>query len=442
MTQQTSGTSHELILQISKDIRRTLDINAIRQQTVNQLGQALDLQRCLLCSYSRSSQRMPVVAEYHQDSLPSMRGVELQLQTEPYLHQALTTLEPIVVDYFPAHHDWQRQSLLIIATAYQNQPNGLIYLQQCKSQSPPLSAMSSWQPEEIELVQEIAEQVGTALAYANLYQNNAYLSKQLREARQQVREAYRLKSRFLASFSEQLRHPLNGILGSLQLLIDDLADDPQEQQDFIEEAYRSAIHLTYLFNNILDNIVDFSQIKNQKIKLELGEPVVLTQLLIDIERFSRPQIIDKQLTWQLIWPENFHDIVLYGNTQWLLRVLRNLVGNATKYTHDGGVTIKLSILPKPVKVHDIELPGMLKIEIIDTGIGVPLEYQAKIFEPFFQMRDLTTHRHIGTGIGLTISKKLVEAMGGQIYFYSAGEDMGSTVTFTVPLYPVGDECKK
>ena len=126
-------------------------------------------------------------------------------------------------------------------------------------------------------------------------------------------------------------------------------------------------------------------------------------------------------------------MTIYGNYQRLLQVMLNLVGNAIKFTHEGGVVISAEIGSKKVTFNDKLFPGMVKISVADTGIGVSLEKQNQLFENFFQVDGSHTKSYGGTGLGLAISQKLVEAMGGKISFYSMGEGLGSTVTFTVPL---------
>ncbi|MBD3558043.1 histidine kinase, partial [Planktothrix sp. FACHB-1355] len=133
-------------------------------------------------------------------------------------------------------------------------------------------------------------------------------------------------------------------------------------------------------------------------------------------------------------PPTRDKITVYGNYQRLLQVMLNLVGNAIKFTHEGGVLITAEVVRKKVVVQNQELPGMVKVRVIDTGIGVSLEKQDRLFQSFSQVDGSRTRKYGGTGLGLTISQKLIEAMKGVVNFYSMGEGLGSTVTFTVPLY--------
>jgi signal transduction histidine kinase len=219
------------------------------------------------------------------------------------------------------------------------------------------------------------------------------------------------------------------MIGFLKLIMDGMADDPAEQSEFIEEAHRSAVHLL----NIINDILDVARIEAGKMPLDL-DPVKLDDLLTDVEKFTRPQAQQKHLSFEILTPNTRDEVILYGNYQRLLQVMLNLVGNAIKFTHEGGITISAEILPKKVVVHNQERPGFVKISVADTGIGVSLEKQDKLFQTFSQVDGSRTRQYGGTGLGLTISQKLVEAMGGVVNFYSMGEGLGSTVTFTVPLY--------
>jgi signal transduction histidine kinase len=432
----SSSRYQKLLTQVAWNIRRTLDLETIWKQTVVGLGNALNVSRCLLCPYSPASSQITVVAEYHQPDIKSMLGVELKLDEEPYLRDVLTTLKPVAIHATKAGLQAQQPSLLAIATCYKDEPNGMIILHQ-------FDRSRIWNEVEIELIQELADQVGTGIAHATLFaasrslaaelqRANDSLRKQhqeLEEARKQAEEASRLKSEFLANTSHELRTPLNGMIGFLKLIMDGMADDPDEQSEFIQEAYRSAVHLLGIINDILD----IARIEAGKMPLDLN-PVKLDELMTDVEKFTRPQAQQKHLSFEIRTPATRDEVVLYGNYQRLLQVMLNLVGNAIKFTHEGSITISAEVLQRKIIVHNQERPGMVKISVADTGIGVSLEKQDKLFQSFSQVDGSRTRQYGGTGLGLAISQKLVEAMGGIVNFYSMGEGLGSTVTFTVPLY--------
>ena len=457
-----SEIDRKTISQIAQNLHKTLDVETIWQLTANSLGQVLNASRCIICSYKKDSKNLEsssflasenhqnysaaaaelqhsivsdgsppvspdqiknlqsktlkVVAEYRQEPYSSMLGLELRAAEQPGWIQTLATLKPVAVDYAsPIADPFHRHSVIVAATSYEDQPNALICLHRCGSSS-------KWSPLELEFARELVAQVGSAIAHATLYQ-------ELEQARAEAVALSQLKSQLLANTSHELRTPLNGILGFLKLVVDGMADDPEEAHQFIEEAYRSAVHLL----NVINDFLDVAKIEAGKMQLELA-PVKLGELLQQVEDFTRLQVQQKRLQFQIQKPAVEDDIILYGNYQRLLQVILNLTGNAIKFTGEGGIRISAEIIKKKVTVHNQQFPGMVKMRVADTGIGVSLDKQDKLFESFFQVDGDRTRQYGGTGLGLAISQKLVEAMGGTVNFYSMGEGLGSTVTFTVPLY--------
>ena len=185
--------------------------------------------------------------------------------------------------------------------------------------------------------------------------------------------------------------------------------------------------------SVLDDILDIAKLEAGKLQIEMM-PVKLGELLREVETYAIGQIRQKNLSFEIQKPPTDDEIILYGNYKRLVQVMLNLVGNAIKFTHEGGVTISVEIIKKKLSFQDKELPGMAKIRVADTGIGVSLDKQDRLFQSFSQVDGSRTRQYGGTGLGLAISQSLVEAMGGVVNFYSMGEGLGSTVTFTVPLY--------
>ncbi len=234
----------------------------------------------------------------------------------------------------------------------------------------------------------------------------------------QAEAASRYKSEFLASTTHELRTPLNGIIGSLELILDELVDDPEEQTEFIDVAHKSARHLLEIINDILD----IAKMDAGKMELELDQ-VKLEGLMKDVDKLTRNQAQQKNLSLNFELPATRKEIVVFGNYQRLLSVLLNLVGNAIKFTHEGGVMVSAEVQKTKVKFKDQEFSGIVKVRVVDTGIGCDLCQQDELFK-----------KYDGTSLGLTISQKSIETMGGDLNFYSIGEGCGSTVTFSMPLY--------
>ncbi|MBF2085375.1 ATP-binding protein [Thermoleptolyngbya sp. C42_A2020_037] len=412
------------LTRVAWNIRHTLDLDAIWQQTASGLGETLNLSRCWVCAYPAEEGKAQIMADYRQDGVVDCVGQTLDLPHFPYLQQAVSTLQPVSTTQID-EESGREMAILAIATCHDGQPNGLLVLYQDDE-------AQVWRQSEIELVQEFAEQIGTGLAHASLYATSRRQAERLmqqyhdlEESRRQAEEASRLKSEFLANTSHELRTPLNGMIGFLKLIVDGMADDPEEQGEFIEEAYRSAVNL----NDIINDILDIAKIEAGKLEIEIN-PVKLDDLMDDVERFIRPQAEHKHLSFKICKPETRDPIILNGNYQRLRQVLLNLLGNAIKFTHEGGITVTTDILPR----QSDQDKGYAKISVADTGIGVSLEKQDRLFQSFSQVDGSRTRQYGGTGLGLAISQKLVEAMKGEVNFYSLGEGLGSTVTFTVPLH--------
>jgi len=363
------------------------------------LGKRLNLERCIICPYQPPNPKVQVIAEYHQPEQISILDSEIDISSEPAFAQALATLEPVVMAVSFNHQSPQSQSL-VVATCYKDKANGLAALSFVDECHPLTQA-------ELELAREVADQLGTAIAHATLYQ-------ELEESRQKAEEVSRLKSEFLANVSHEIRTPLNVMIGFLKLILEGVTDDAQEQHEFILEAHELSLHLL----NILNDILDFAKIEAGKMELDCS-PVNLKELFDDVEGFTRRQAEVKNISFHMEMPAISDAIIVQGNYKRLLQVMLNLVGNAIKFTHEGSITISADFIPK-------KHPTTVKVRVVDTGIGVSLDKQDKLFQLFSQIDGSRTRHYGGTGLGLTISQKLLEAMGG--------EGLGSTVTFTVPLY--------
>ena len=374
------------------------------------IGECLQVSRCLMLT---SESPFQVKAEFCQPGIDSLLGESIQYPQERLASKFLEEYESVFWDYQDVDQP-QACSMLMVPTLYQDQCNGFICIQQCDRHR-------HWSLGVMEFVQELAAQVGTAIAHATLYQ-------ELEEVTRIAKEASQLKSEFLASTTHELRTPLNGIIGFLKLVLDDMADSEEEKQEFLEEAHQSALHLLNLINDILD----LAKIESGTIDRELGA-VDLAELCQAVSNFAIPQTQAKKLDFKLKLPSTLTPIAVYGNYRWLLQVMLNIVGNAIKFTPTGKITIRGEIIKQKIEWKDQTFPGKVKISVTDTGIGVSLEKQTKLFEKFVQIDGSRTKAYGGTGLGLSISQKLAEAMGGSVAFFSMGEYLGSTVTFSILL---------
>ena len=247
----------------------------------------------------------------------------------------------------------------------------------------------------------------------NLIRRMEEQSVELREAHARAEEASAAKSEFVANMSHEMRTPLQGVLGVLQLAIEDEASPPKARR--LETAKRSAETLL----SMIDDILDFSRIEARKLELE---PVYfsLRQMLADTMKALGVIAAGKRLTVSYQVQQDVPETV-WGDPLRLRQILVNLVGNAIKFTHEGEIFVQVSRAQPKVR-----------FDVRDTGIGIAPALRERIFEPFTQADSSFGRRHGGAGLGLSIVTRLLEAMGGSVDV-SSEQGTGSVFSFIVPL---------
>ncbi|NLH17735.1 MAG: response regulator [Phycisphaerae bacterium] len=257
-------------------------------------------------------------------------------------------------------------------------------------------------------------------ARVEIEQVNRKLELTVEKANLMAREAVnanRAKSEFLANMSHEIRTPMNAVIGFADLLVEEPLTDTQ--LDYARTIGSSGRHLLEIINDILD----FSKIEAGKLTTDIVD-CSLHEILSGVESLMQPVAKTKGLQWTIECPPSIPDHIGTDPAR-LRQCLINLIGNAIKFTESGKVILRV----EPVTV---ESKRMLQFEIEDTGIGIPLDKQQVIFEPFSQADGSTTRRFGGTGLGLAITRQLIRLMGGRITLVST-PGKGSTFRFTIPL---------
>lgn len=238
----------------------------------------------------------------------------------------------------------------------------------------------------------------------------------LEEAKKMAEAANEAKGHFLANISHELRTPMNGIIGTTELVLD--TELSALQRDLLETSRNSAISLLYLLNDVLD----FSKIDTHSIQLA-NASFDLPKLVADTAQAFERQATQKNLSLAC---EVSAEIPkeMYGDPARLRQILVNLLGNALKFTPAGSVRVRAEL--ESASGREVQV----RFTVSDTGIGIPLAKQSLIFQPFMQADGSMTRQYGGTGLGLTISRRLVEMMGGRMWVASE-PGRGSAFHFVV-----------
>ncbi len=420
-----------LVNSIQERIRSSLNQEEVLIMTVKEVRQFLATDRTIIYRFNSDWSGF-VEVESVAPGIKSILGIDIndpcfqERYVTVYQQGRISAIDNIETSKIAECHihllnQFEIKANLVVPILQGEKLWGLLIAHHCRSPR-------SWHPTEIESLRQISIQLAIGIKQSMLFeQANAEIAERkvaeiaLQKAVEEADTANQAKSEFLSSMSHELRTPLNAILGFTQVMVRDSSLKSQHQQ-YLEIINRAGEHLLSLINEILEmSKIEAGQIQLNESDFNLKN---LLGILQDIFIFKAET---KQLQLVIEVAENVPQFVK-GDEGKLRQVLINILGNAIKFTETGSVTLRVNLLSED------QIPSStvtIQFEVEDTGLGIAPEEMDKLFEPFGQTKTGLNSQQ-GTGLGLPISRKFVQLMGGDIIVSSIPE-VGSKFAFAIKM---------
>ncbi len=425
-----------LVNLMSSAIRQTLDTNQIFSVAVQELGQALKADRCLIYSCSSEDEATPIEHEFlSQPALPSLVGETWPLQTNALIRQVMTRQEAIALDSLAAVKGSNQPfaldnpkeikalqatskrlkilSWLLMPVVHQGKLMGMIELHDCRVQR-------SWTLHEREMVEAIAAQLGVALIQADAYTN-------LENLNQQFEALERTRSNLIAITGHELRTPLS----TIQVCLESLASEPDMPLELRQVMLSTALEDAERMRKLVQDFLTLSQLESGRVQWHVEALSVEECIDLALSSLRARQRNEELPAIRIQVPDGLP--LVRADGEWLVEVLSKLLDNACKFTDSPGEV--------SIEAHR-DGRGMLEVTVADTGRGIEPNRLEAVFDRFYQEEGALRRTAGGTGLGLAICRQVIRNLGGQIWAVSAGRGQGSQFHFTLPLFTIKGDRKQ
>ena len=398
--------------EVSRAVTSTLDVETVLDTIVSRANQLANADGCLIYEYDEATEEFHVRKTHNLDAdfVETIRRIPLR-KGEGLAGRATELREPVQVADVALPGAYESGLREAVIRAGQRAALSVPLLREDQiigSLNLTRKTPGEFPPEVVELLKTFATQSALAI-------QNARLFHEIEDKSRQLEIASRHKSQFLANMSHELRTPLNAILGYTELILDSIYGEiPEKARETMTRIERSGRHLLALINDVLD----LSKIEAGQLTLSLTD-YSLRETVHTVVMAMEPLAAEKGLALKVALDPNLP--LARGDERRISQVLLNLVGNAVKFTDAGEVRIE-------AKVAD----GAFLVSVSDTGPGIAAEHLARIFEEFQQADTSNTREKGGSGLGLSIARRILELHGGRIWVEST-PGKGSTFSFTLPV---------
>jgi signal transduction histidine kinase len=409
-----------VVHQIGQDLTAILDFRALCETIVQRMNRALRASGCAVAIYEPQHATVRIEADHrlpedHQaPNSPLLTGAYLALDDHPALAGAIRARQPVTVYRADPRASPEAQTLLEELGNHSQLVVPMVVGERV------LGAVDwtdrtpgrVFTPEDIQLARTLVAQAAVAV-------DNALLFRELEERAAQLAEANRLRSQFLAVISHELRTPMNSIIGFSETLMEGLYGDLNERQSSRLDRIRQN---GYQLLALIDDLLDLSKIDAGRMQLDLGA-VSAHESLLTVAQTLGARATEKGLALSIQVDDDLPRVK--ADPQRLGQIIANLLSNAIKFTREGGITVTCETVNRQGRRY-------VQTRVADTGIGISHADQDYIFDEFRQVDSSSTRAYGGTGMGLAITRRLVELMGGTIWVESE-PGKGSVFTFTLPV---------